>query len=205
MWIADRRDELSDVLYAPDHGAFGRTYDSQQDNGGKVRVYDWVTCREEFHEENRHLRKYYYCHGLPAPSRGRAISVFLDKIEDRLGLTEAQRTKMGPTNKRGICWVEVSAWWRGYSLRRSLFTALLKDGRSYRISLDNFEQTLADGLYTRPTRPALERFLGGNTHYWGSYRGWFRAVGPRDPRRPLNLETVLRAEPKRPSAVAKGA
>ena len=73
-------------------------------------------------------------------------------------------------------WVEASEWWRGHSLRRSLFTALLRQAAVYRIHLDNFDEALYQGEYLRNTNKAVDRFLAGNTYYWGGYSGWVRVL-----------------------------
>lgn len=60
-------------------------------------------------------------------------------------------------------------------MRRSLFTALLRQAVDYRIHLDNFEECLYQGEYLRDVRPALDRFLAGNTYYWGGKTGFVEA------------------------------
>lgn len=176
MWV-DELEEIRYSPYTPSDLDFGLTYHEDFEAGKPTKVGDWIGCREEFHHENRGVKRFYFHHSLPE-GRGRSIAVFLDKVEDRLGLPEHQRTRIGPTNKRKTVWVEASEWWRHDAMRRSLFTALLKQSVDYRISLDNFDEALYCGIYTCDTRAAVDRFLSGHTHYWGGYEGWVRAFTP---------------------------
>ncbi len=170
MWRGDECQEIN-VSYTPTAGHFGTSYDRSRKS--KTRVEEWEGCREIFHDVSDR-RRFYFAHDLPE-GRGRSISVFFDKVEDKLKLPEDQRARFGPTSKRKIIWVEQGKWWRGHSMRRSFFTALLRCARAYRIHEDNFEHALYGLHYTRQTKDAVKRFFEGNTWYWGRVKGWWNA------------------------------
>lgn len=107
MWI-DEIDEIKFGTYGPGRKDFGRVWRRVPITGPK-NVEDWISCREVFHRENRGLKRFYFCHRLPH-GKGRSISVFLDKIEDRLNLSPENRTRCGPTNKRTIMRVDFSEY-----------------------------------------------------------------------------------------------
>ena len=95
MWI-NQKDEIKSGVYGPSPGYFGKVH-GRDINQSPKELDDWIGCREVFHRENRHLKRFYYSHHLPK-GRGRSISVFFDKIEDRLNLLPKDRSQFGPTN-----------------------------------------------------------------------------------------------------------
>jgi hypothetical protein len=196
MWI-DQKDEIKYGVYGPSKNDFGKVWGKIPKTGPKL-VDDWISCREVFHNEwkPRNRVRFYYCHSLPKGS-GRSISVFFDKVEDRLNLPIEQRSKFGPTNKRKILWIEPSNWWCCHAMRRSLFTALLRHAINYRIHLDNFDESLYVGPYLEDTKEALDRFLSGSAYYWGNEIGWMNAFDKKHYwNKNLNINVKLRDYPK---------
>ncbi len=188
--------------YTPGPGMFGlQTSTSIKGSDTVFNVGTWHSCRETFHKHNESHTTFYFCHRRPSPSRGRAISVFIDKIEKRLGLKKKDRTKMGPTSSRAVCWIEVSKWWRRSNIRRSLFTALLRAANDYSIEEDNFDKCLKEGKYIETTQDALNRFLDGNVYYWGSSKQWYIAFCNRGKKK--DLKRLLQSSPKPPKPIVK--
>jgi hypothetical protein len=179
MWI-DHKDEIAYGYYTPTNRSFGVSWGKRKGNG-PTRIGEWITCREEFHNYNRRRLRFYFCHRF-RPLIGRNISEFFDKIEDRLKLVEKDRSRFGPTDKEDVTWVEMSEWWKCHSMRRSLFTALLRQSIDYNAQAEsnNFDAVLYEGQYTSGTRAALNRFFEGNTYYWGGHCGWVQAFNPSE-------------------------
>lgn len=204
MWI-DQKDHVSYGIYTPSPGSFAKLWGREPKDGIKDLEY-WASCRDIFHRENRCCRRFYFFHNL-SEGQGRSISIFVDKVDDLIGLGEGDRCRLGPTNKRSTMWIEPSRWWWGQSIRRSLFTALLRQSLTYRVSLDNFEHSLYNGTYTGNTRAALDRFIAGNNYYWGGAVGWMSAFDPdeRDSARPVEIERALRAYPRSRKSAFSGA
>jgi hypothetical protein len=84
----------------------------------------WYNCREEFHWVNEKTRRFLYSHRLGTHTR---IVDFIEKIEKKLGLKAKERTRFRRTQYGRVSLVVMSSWWR-FSIRRSLFTALLRAG-----------------------------------------------------------------------------
>lgn len=177
MWV-DQKDDIKYPVYSAVAGSFGKTWGALPKEG-PIPVDDWISCRDLFHKYTKEGKRFYFFHGLEE-GRGKSIAVFFDRLETILKLDEDQRTRFGPTNKRLIIWVEMSEWWRAQSIRRSLFTALMRQSIGYRLHKDNFDETLYWGEYTVKTKDALKRFLEGHTFYWGGYRGWIKAFDPSE-------------------------
>jgi hypothetical protein len=183
------------VSYAPGAGSFGwhnpgapaaparRSTQRRNSNGefasgerpapaplaeGTVVVNSWETCRERFlARQNNEVKSYFFKHDLPN-GRGRSIAVFFDKIEDKLGILPERRSVFQSTNKKKYCKVTPAPFWDKDEMRRSLFSALLRASVHYRIHNDNFDAALYAVYYTNDTKAAVDRFLKGNYHYWGS-------------------------------------
>jgi hypothetical protein len=175
MWI-NQFEKIHYGAYSPTPEDFGL---SGKKLPGYHKVSDWYSCREVFHDRWRKETRIYYHHGQKV-GRGRAVSVFMDKVEDILHLAPEDRTRCGPTSMRKIMWIEASEWWRGNSMRRSFFTAMVRQATLYRMSpsKENFSKVLYGGEYTSDSKAAVDRFLAGNVHYWGGYKGWVRAFCP---------------------------
>ena len=163
-------------------GSFSRIDYVKQD--GTLVALEWLYCREYFQDESQGIRRFLFCH---KPNRCRNIAFFIHKIEEKLALKE--RTVIGPTQRYNISWVRVSSWWTNTSMKRSLFTALIRCGQNYNTKTDNFDEALFSVLYTKHTEYAVKRFLDGHTRYTGKKKGWYNqfrwgAGTPEEPRMP---------------------
>lgn len=139
---------------------------------GSVPVSNWYACRDLFvPHHGQTLRKFLFKIGTE--SSGANIAAFMDRIETRLKLRV--KSSFGPTNRADVIWVRPNAFWRQYSMRRSLLTALLRCSLQWTPDPDNFDQALVSKVYTQQTRPALMYFLEGNTVYTNGtnpHGGW---------------------------------
>jgi hypothetical protein len=162
---------------------------------GTLVAREWLYCREYFQDESAGIRRFLFCH---KSNKCKNIAAFVDKIENVLGVPD--RSIIGPTQRYNISWISVSFWWTNTSMKRSLFTALLRCGQNYDAKKENFEDALFSVLYTKHTEYAVRRFLDGNTRYTGKKRGWynqFRWGGgtseePRMPSRELVEKLLVR-------------
>jgi hypothetical protein len=135
---------------------------------GTLVALEWLYCREYFQDESAGIRRFLFCH---KPNKCKNIAVFIHKIEEKLDL--AERSIVGPSQRNNISWVRVSSWWTCTSMKRSLFTALIRCGQNYSFKLDNFDEALLSVLYIKHTEYAVRRFLEGNTRYTGKKKGWY--------------------------------
>lgn len=164
---------------------------------GTLVALEWLYCREYFQDESAGIRRFLICH---KPNKSKNIAAFTHLIENKLSLRD--RSEIGPTQRHNISWIRVSPWWTCTSMKRSLFTALLRCGANYNTKLGNFEEALFSTLYTKHTEHAVRRFLDGNTRYTGKKKGWynqFRWGGGtnEDPKMPPNeLVERLLTRPK---------
>jgi hypothetical protein len=168
MWIKEQ-ENITCPVYSPCPGDFGMPIGQKS---GKTEIGDWWGCREEFAFVYLKLKRYFF---NIEGADGLSIGLFFTKVEDILGLSENQRSRIGPTSRPNIIWVEPRNWWRKCHMRRSLFTALLRQSVVYNRVHENFEAALYEGQYTYETRKALAHFLSGHTYYWGNIRGWVEA------------------------------
>lgn len=135
---------------------------------GTLVAQEWLFCREYFQDESQGIKRILFCH---KECRSKNISAFLHKAEEILGLEE--RSVVGPTQRYNISWVFVSPWWTKSSMKRSLFTILLRCGVNYDESSDNFDEALVSHSYSKSTEYAVRRFLDGHTKYTGNKKGWY--------------------------------
>lgn len=151
---------------------------------GEYVAANWMYCREYFQDCSQGIRRMFF---VTKRNRGRNIASFIDRVEAKLSLR--QRTQFGPTQRNNIIWIKIAPWWTTSSMRRSLFTALLRAGNAYNLTQDNFSDALYSIKYTAETKYAVERFLSGYTTYTGTVRGWFNQFrygsgSPLFPRKP---------------------
>lgn len=133
----------------------------------------FYVCREEFHRAfTVRCPDILFVHGA---GRTRNVTTFIDQVELRLKLKH--RTEGGPTQNARVSWFTVAPFWMAQPMRRSLFTILLRAGRSYTMKVRDFEDALYSDGYLRDTQEAVERFLAGYTYYTGRTAGWHRAFG----------------------------
>lgn len=158
---------------------------------GTLVALEWLYCREYFQDESAGIKRLLFCH---KPNKCKRIAAFMHVIENSLDIGE--RTEIGPTQRNNISWIRVSSWWTGTSMKRSLFTILLRCGQNYKPAFDNFEEALFSTFYTKNTEFAVRRFLQGHTKYVGKKKGWynqFRNEGGDDETfRPVSNDEVER-------------
>ena len=147
-------------------GSFSKIHYVKSD--GTFVALEWLHCREYFQDESAGIRRFLFCH---KPHKCKHMAFFIHKIEQKLLLNE--RTIIGPSQRNNISWVGVSPWWTKTSMKRSLFTALLRCSHNYNYKIDNFEEALFSVLYLKHTEYAVRRFLDGHTKYTGKKKGWY--------------------------------
>lgn len=182
MWVENDVSMMA-TRYNPSIGAFGILGEMDQDN--RLSCKRWHLCRDRFQENSNKIEKFWFVHGSTV--RGENIAAFIDEFEKRLNIKTARRSKFGPTSRGTIMWVQWSPFWRQFSIRRSLFTALLRCGTTYKPGVpqvedvqsvpDNFEQALRSCHYIILTKVGTNYFLQGNTVYTGPMAsGWLAAL-----------------------------
>jgi hypothetical protein len=155
-------------------GSFSKVAETYVD--GTLEAREWMFCREYFQEQSQGVRRILFCNKRNKTCN---IAAFIDRIESKLKIQT--RSKVGPTQRNNISWLWVSPWWSTTSMRRSLFTALLRAGQHYSPIKDNLEEALFGNVgqirryneYTRQTEYAVRRFIQGYTKYTGHMRGWY--------------------------------
>lgn len=135
---------------------------------GTLVALEWLYCREYFQDESAGIRRFLFCH---KPHKCKNIAFFINELEQKLELKE--RSAIGPSQRNNISWIKVSSWWTSTSMKRSLFTILLRCGQNFKYKINNFEESLFSVLYTKHTEYAVRRFLEGNTRYTGKKKGWY--------------------------------
>lgn len=135
---------------------------------GSLVAKEWLYCREYFQDESNGIRRMLFCH---TAHRCKNIAAFICSVEDKLNVEE--KTIIGPTQRYNISWINVSSWWAKTSMKRSLFTILLRCGVGFRPKENNFEEALFSSVYTRHTEYAVRRFMQGYTTYTGRKKGWY--------------------------------
>ncbi len=78
MWDPDQQ-KIHYTAYDPAPLEFGLA--ESTDLLGNSKINSWSDCREEFHEFNQEVKRWYFHHNLPE-GRGRSVSVFVEKVED---------------------------------------------------------------------------------------------------------------------------
>lgn len=134
------------------------------------RACPFHSCRDQFHKAFASCSNVLLVHY----NRGAFVAEFIGRIEEILKLRN--KTEVGPTQRRIICWLEVAPFWMAQSMRRSLFTSLLRAATEY---TGDFEKAIESQKYLRETNLALERFFAGYTHYTGRLYGWYNVFGPK--------------------------
>lgn len=152
--------------YRPDLGSFAKTKGLIE---GRHKVDHWFYCRELFHNILVRIKLLFFSHGA---NKGPHVAAFMQEIENRLDVTP--RSEYGPTQRKNIMWIKPSKWWLQYSMRRSLFTILLRAGIHYNATKKNFDEAVMNQKYLKSTPYAFERFMTGCTMYVGHKRGWYK-------------------------------
>lgn len=159
----------------------------------------WDHCREDFSKKinSNTLGFYFSC------KNKNFVSSFIEKTEDILinaSLHKINRSKFYSTNLNFVIWIEPSDFWMCCSMKRSLFTMLLRCGLEYNPDLSNYECSLFDSEYSKTTKRAIERFLYGFTEFVddqehvGIGKGWVSFFSNKDPNliyKKLRMPTYL--------------
>jgi hypothetical protein len=135
---------------------------------GEWTACEWVFCREYFLDESQGIRRMLFSH---KKDKSYSVAAFIDRVEQELRIKP--RSDFGPTQRSTVTWIRVSSFWSTSSMKRSLFTALLRCGVNYRWTKGNLNEALTSVQYTRMTESAVNRFLSGHTRYTGNQRGWY--------------------------------
>lgn len=166
MSFGEKKEIIFETVGAISIGSFCRIREVFE---GRWVASRWNYCREFFHKDSHKVRKMLFSH---RKNCGKNVAEFMSKIENLLSIEK--KSKFGPTQRLTVMWIEPSSWWVDTSMKRSLFTALLRSGQNYLLKTDNFEEALFSHPYTSETKYAVTRFLAGYTKYTGRIRGWFR-------------------------------
>jgi len=154
--------------YRPNPGAFCKGKPHSSLDANRYMVSQWYNCRDVWHYEMKGVTLFFFSHEV---GKFRSVCEFIKKIEDILDIQP--RSKLGPTQRKTICWIEPSPWWFKLAMRRSLLTIFFRVSQEYKPTEDNFDKALYSHAYTINTQYAIQRFLSGFTWYTGKRRGWY--------------------------------
>lgn len=125
---------------------------------------DWEHCRENFAKKFSIKEKgLYFSYGH---DQEKNVIAFIEKTEEVLkkaALQHIVQSNFFMTNLNFAIWIEPSEFWMECSLKRSLFTLLLRCGLSY--DFINYEKALFQNQYSSVTKCALQRFFYGFTKF----------------------------------------
>jgi hypothetical protein len=130
----------------------------------ELEELNWESCRERFSKSFKQTSKglYFSC----SENKRENIRSFIEKTEEILisgALIKMCYSKFYKTNLSFAIRIEPSDFWMNCSMKRSLFTMLLRCGISY--DFKNYEAALFSTQYSKITKNALIRFLYGFTEY----------------------------------------
>lgn len=131
---------------------------------------EWYTCREQFHNaviRRKGDRNFLFACGN-VENKAKIIK-FMDEVQDTIGLANHMRLVFRETTNNAVFYVETGGWWANQNVRLSFLTALLRCGRTFE---GDFKTALYSQFYTVETKPAVDRFLDGYTHYLGCGSQW---------------------------------
>ena len=159
---------------------FGRL--RNKSSKGRFVVEAWTPCREIFHRDSYKVKQFLFQHRTRAKQD--CIAAFIERIEEDLNVRP--KSKFYSTFVPNVMLVIPSPWWANFSMKRSLFTILLRAGQKYDCKKDNFEEALYSDRYSKKTKDAVSRFMEGHTRYRGRIIGWYNQFfhGGWDYRRP---------------------
>lgn len=121
---------------------------------------EWYTCRDRFQSASEHVTEFLFAH---LSGEGQHVIEFIKTFQQAADIPKEHCCEVLETTEPNILLVRMTPWWQ-YRLRRSLLTALLRCGQSFKKHTgDAFEKALYSLLYTRDTRAAVERFMSGYT------------------------------------------
>jgi hypothetical protein len=148
----------------------------------KNSTVKWFHCREEFAKSfHAKTEKMFFCTVSISKGtaknyndyrlRSRRVARFIHRLEVKLGLKEF--TKFYETNQYNIIEIDPSGFWRADTLKRSLFTILVRAGLLYDQKKDNYKDALRSYTYSAQTNKYITRFLDGYTKFVGKEEtGW---------------------------------
>jgi hypothetical protein len=177
---------LVDSPYKPSPGMFARCKQILKD---RYKIDHWLYCRELFHNHLFNLKLFFYAH---ARGKGAVTASFIAEVEEILDVQP--RSEMGPTQQKMVMWIKPSKWWTSRGMRRSLFTILLRAGKTYKPAKNNIEEVVTSDKYLEGTSKAFFRFLEGYTKYTGHKRGWYRQFCQLKPSDEMIEKLLIRSE-----------
>jgi hypothetical protein len=154
--------ELPKSAYAPQTGSLA--FIPKQKNASP----EWFTCREQFHTSVVQRKDQNFLFAFSEGERQKIID-FMEEVQNKIGLPISSRIKFVDTSMDNVLYIEIGSWWGNQNIRISFLTALLRCGRVYN---GDFQGALFSQLYTYDTKPAVDRFLSGCTHYLGKGSQW---------------------------------
>ena len=177
-------------------GSFARIKNVNPTTGHAA--YDsWGFCRDSFHSTPTlsHLMMW---HGTGASY----IEEFVHEFEKKLGhekLSKFENVKFDSSESlaKTVTAVIPASFWAKNSMRRALFTILLRAGMKYNPEKKNFDACLEKSDYLINTKSALDRFMQGYTWYTGNAVGWvqqFSFITPKNVKKFLTLKPVTDKE-----------
>jgi len=141
----------------------------------------WWDCRELFQDDfTKQTETVLLAHKSGHFNR---LRIFISTAEEVLSVPTSE---VGPTQRKTISYIIPSSFWTQCSMRRSLFTILLRAAPQYE---GDFDEALYGNQYAAGTREAIERFFSGCTTYNGRQTGWcdqFRGKSTRQINRLLS-------------------
>jgi hypothetical protein len=180
MWCQNKKLDVK-MYYHAESGSFGLLGKQAWDDFKDLRVLEWYSCREDFHNDTHPVFSHHlndnkldlsrFLFVLDRPMKAQRVAAFIGKFE---GLLESKPcSSFGPTPKSDVIWCRPAAWWRKSHARRSLFTGLIRTSLYYDPARDNFNDALNYRTYTRRTRKAIDYFIKGHTTFRGNtFDGW---------------------------------
>jgi hypothetical protein len=154
-----------DTPYRPNCDSFARPSKFYSKN--KVVISNWFDCREVWHLESANTNLFFFSYPR---GKYKIIVEFMNIIENILDVQP--RSFYGPTQRKTIMWVYASSWWIKRSMRRSLYTILLRVAKYYDPVLNNFNEVICGSDWLKCSTYAVFRFLDGYTKYTGNKSGW---------------------------------
>ena len=136
-------------------GSFARV--TSESNGG-LHTDNWVYCRDSFHYHFNGVEQLVFAH---SPHASKRIAAFIYEFERQM--KHEKLSLCGPTNMSRITWIKPAKFWLTKSIRKSLFTCLLRAGIRYDPEKNNFEEALNSVPYLARTKSAVKWFLRGYT------------------------------------------
>jgi hypothetical protein len=186
MASAIRKIQLAENASSKTSGGYsiGLKYDLGLLSRFSKKSPDWHICRETFSSYIGAAKPFVFYKSSPAVLK-RVIN-FIERAQDILQLHEKNRAKPRPTNHEDIVAFRMPQWWLRSTMRMSLFTILLRAGRTYRgrntsRTLKTFWKTADKSKYlkNRGTNRAFRRFMEGHTIYKGDGNQWVNAFSGR--------------------------